>query len=87
MVGSERIVNGRGEWIRTTDLLVPNHEPTKNHQLSSGHNGCAQFPMTASFQLLPAPCEGHTRNAEQGFHAGGRHRIGHSLNVRALGVR
>jgi hypothetical protein len=21
---------GRGEWIRTTGLLVPNHEPTKN---------------------------------------------------------
>jgi len=47
---------GRGEWIRTTDLTVPNRRPDKNlsfclfkscsHQENQGF--CSSFPFVAS---------------------------------------
>jgi hypothetical protein len=39
----EKTVNcviGRGEWIRTTDLLVPKHVPAHFCEFLSGARGC-----------------------------------------------
>jgi len=40
-------ISGRGEWIRTTDLLVPNHRPTWNQTLSGIVPYCSRLRRTA----------------------------------------
>ncbi len=40
-------INDRGEWIRTTDLLVPNHPAAKNQTLSGIAPGCSPLRTSA----------------------------------------
>jgi len=74
-------MNGRGERIRTSGLLVPNKEQSYNQQLSSGNRHCSRFPYIASFQSLAPPLNNETRNREQRFYVGCGHSIGHTGSV------
>jgi hypothetical protein len=48
--------SGRGEWIRTTGLLVPNQEPTDFHDLATLPiiaKHCAKSLILKDFQAVP----------------------------------
>lgn len=69
---------GRGEWIRTTDLLVPNQELTKDQQLSNGHIGCDPLLHVPTAEQGSGEIEPERSNASQRLYAETGHSIGHS---------
>jgi len=72
-------INGRGERIRTSGLLVPNQEPTQYQSLTGIAKYCPPLRQVASFQRLPRNLPRGDSNSEQRFYAGGRHKNGHSF--------
>jgi hypothetical protein len=71
----ERII-GRGERIRTSGLLDPNHEPTSYLELSSRHSSYSLLRLVASYQTLRSPCREAASNSAHHFYAGGGHKTG-----------
>src|SRR5438046_9632665 len=76
---------GRGEWIRTTDLLVPNLESIKNQQLSSGRSGCDPLLHVPTAEQVSSEIEPERSNPSQRLYAEAGHSIGHSPVNATLG--
>ena len=76
---------GRGEWIRTTDLLVPNQELTKIQQLSSGHSGCDALLQAPTAQSVTREMELDRNKRSQHLYAQTGHTIGHSTLPETFG--
>jgi len=72
-------IGGRGEWIRTTDLLVPKHKQANFHTFSTISNWCERLRVVASYQRLAGCLGPGVSKAKQRFYAGGGHKNGHSL--------
>jgi len=49
---------GRGEWIRTTDLLVPNQGQMKNQRVSRNALLCSIVPLLVILQYLQGGYDG-----------------------------
>jgi uncharacterized protein (DUF433 family) len=69
---------GRGEWIRTTDLLVPNQELTQDQQLSNRHCGCDPLLHVPTAERVSGESELGRGSGSQRLHA----ETGHSRNIR-----
>jgi hypothetical protein len=70
--------SGTPEWIRTTDLLLRRHEPTKNQILTSVSSSCDALLEVTSLQGFRRHRNRATSEAAQGFYVGSGHSIGHN---------
>ncbi len=69
---------GRGEWIRTTDLLVPNQQVTQHQQRSSCHSSCDPALRVATTERFSDGIDSGRSYLSQSLHAETGHSIGHS---------
>jgi hypothetical protein len=82
--GTDNELIGRGEWIRTTDLLVPNQGPTPDQQLSADHRSCDSLLLVDTSQQLKVETGPECSNLSQPLYAQTGHSIGHSPDISSI---